>query len=710
MNLHLFFLPIGLSGTSECHQLAHDFLQSWGEAPNEHGAGYEVISGNHDLEGIDEFPSDEENLAAFLRIHQKPRMQFMHQVGPKTLLIGLGSTVFRAAQYTSHEVTVDMEQMSWFKDTLESHPAEDGWQLFVFTHAPPMGSGLRVLQNNHVVNGCCWLNHSGENVRDFIALIRKYRAVKAWFSGHFHLGQDYEDSITYPSQEANRGSCVFAQVSVMRAQVSRDRRQQSRLLRGNSEGFEIATVNHLKGGEVRIDASVQYKEDGSVTAYAHDSEDFHHPDYMHVYIPAPNDGCYVPNAMGVLTPTECTAETTQWWHMQSGTVLGVHGGMLLEYDRSTLAPLGLVVGPDELNGRLVAVIDSSPEACAPDKGVKAGALNLGEVVEEAYPFCAIECKDDANANTVGLRGSDCGGLDAASGEQAVVLYHEDADGRRYDITVVQPNEDGSYWRKIVRNKMHRMKEKRREQAAALFAKQRRPDETPMVVSSWGPYTSFVGTAKTTGVPGVTLIEEDKCESRRARSRRLLPHTSPAVPQSELGWHEEWQERLQCWWGALPGPTQNGLGACLGSLSILLGSRLEQALGRLGRTPTQSSARPAAEAGCEWLDNAAETLEMPEFPDLDAFRFSLPPIPRLLPSIQQLELLSQVQLQLAEAVNGDSTPITAGVGAGVGAGAAAFVLSLGAVFLLGKRVDRFALRRTRSAHATSKAASSTPMSS
>ena len=35
------------------------------------------------------------------------------------------------------------------------------------------------------------------------------------------------------------------------------------------------------------------------------------------------------------------------------------------------------------------------------------------------------------------------------------------------ITVVQPNEDGSYWRKIVRNKMIRMKEKRRLQAAWL---------------------------------------------------------------------------------------------------------------------------------------------------------------------------------------------------------------------------------------------------
>lgn len=44
--------------------------------------------------------------------------------------------------------------------------------------------------------------------------------------------------------------------------------------------------------------------------------------------------------------------------MACGRVLGVHNGMVLEYDPSTLAPLGLVVGKDELKGRKLAVIDS----------------------------------------------------------------------------------------------------------------------------------------------------------------------------------------------------------------------------------------------------------------------------------------------------------------------------------------------------------------
>ena len=78
-------------------------------------------------------------------------------------------------------------------------------------------------------------------------------------------------------------------------------------------------------------------------------------------------------------------------------------------------------------------------------------------------------------------------------EQAVVLYDEEM-----NITVVQPNEDGSYWRKIVRNKMVRMKEKRRETAALEFALQSlgAKDKTEVKLkSTWGPYTSTTGTAK-----------------------------------------------------------------------------------------------------------------------------------------------------------------------------------------------------------------------
>lgn len=81
------------------------------------------------------------------------------------------------------------------------------------------------------------------------------------------------------------------------------------------------------------------------------------------------------------------------------------------------------------------------------------------------------------------------------------------------MTVVQPNSDGSYWRKIVRNKIARMKEKRREKAAIEFASAYLPvrsenEAKEKVVSTWGPYTTTSGVAKSTTVAGVTKKEKE----------------------------------------------------------------------------------------------------------------------------------------------------------------------------------------------------------
>lgn len=56
-----------------------------------------------------------------------------------------------------HEVYIDDEQMAWFEGVLAANTDRP---IVVFTHAPPMGSGLKVVQNVHVKNRCAWLNHS----------------------------------------------------------------------------------------------------------------------------------------------------------------------------------------------------------------------------------------------------------------------------------------------------------------------------------------------------------------------------------------------------------------------------------------------------------------------------------------------------------------------------------------------------------------------
>merc|ERR1711871_970360 len=176
-----------------------------------------------------------------------------------------------------------------------------------------------------------------------------------------------------------------------------------------------------------------------------------------------DDGCEITYDQGTILDDAGADDVVCWWKLKCGRVLGVHEGMVVEYDASTLAPLGLVVAKDELAGRKVAVGDSGLDA---------------------------ECEVSTE---IGMEGADC--VDADKAEQAVILYDEQG-----AVTVVQPNEDGSYWRKIVRNKMVRMQEQRREKAAKRFvAEELGIEEAPSVVSSWGPYTTTSGTAKNTGV-------------------------------------------------------------------------------------------------------------------------------------------------------------------------------------------------------------------
>ena len=94
----------------------------------------------------------------------------------------------------------------------------------------------------------------------------------------------------------NRGSCVFAQTSVMRAGTSRDGRQQSRLIRGNKDGFEICTVDHQKDGKVRLDATITFRGNSNeVGVYAHEDEAYDHDKYFKVYAPSAGDKLHPPD-------------------------------------------------------------------------------------------------------------------------------------------------------------------------------------------------------------------------------------------------------------------------------------------------------------------------------------------------------------------------------------------------------------------------------
>lgn len=122
-----------------------------------------------------EFQDDESNLAAWRETFGQNHY-WAQRVG-SLLAIGLSTVRFRSNTHSVHEVHIDDQQLEWFEATLE---ANRGVPVAVFTHAPPIGSGLRVVERVHVKNRCAWLNHSSSNAGRFVQLCEKYPNVALW--------------------------------------------------------------------------------------------------------------------------------------------------------------------------------------------------------------------------------------------------------------------------------------------------------------------------------------------------------------------------------------------------------------------------------------------------------------------------------------------------------------------------------------------------
>ena len=408
----------GDAGTTLSFQMAKDYFDGF-------GLPYNLVTGNHDLEGLDEFDTDHDNLQAWMDCFHLDTPHFQRYIGSKTLLLGVSTVRFRDAPFSSHEVHIDDAQLQWFQETVQNHPASEGWKIVILSHAPIMGSGLRALQNVHITNGCAWLNHCSPQSRGlFLDTVRSNPQIKLWCSGHFHLSHDYQDAIS------TIGSCTFVQVGVMGPVSTRDGRRQTRIVQGNRNVWKIYTVNHhervmmekdnMKSSrqdkaKLRLDATIDIQE-GTVQLESAGIDVNGRDDWFQAYLPSEQDGCYLENPAGTVASDAQQMQTKVcWWHMADGAVLGLHGGMLVEYDAQTLSPLGIVVNQSTLRDRQVMVVEDG---------------------------------------------------------SAVVLVAPDGS----DMEVVHPNEDGSYWRKVQRNKRVRLEEKAREAAAREWLERQRQQE------------------------------------------------------------------------------------------------------------------------------------------------------------------------------------------------------------------------------------------
>ncbi|HJT34650.1 MAG TPA: metallophosphoesterase [Pirellulales bacterium] len=274
-----------------------DFLQGF-DRP------FHTLMGNHDLEGRD-YATDAEAVAAWCEAFGASRPYHEVDLGD-ALGICLSSTRFRANTGCCHEVHLDDAQIAWLAATLKRHRRRP---TFVFSHAPIIGSGLRVLQSIHLKCPNAWLNHTDRPER-FIEIVHKNPQIKLWFSAHNHLGQRYPDSFSQV------GRCTFVHTGVI-GEVSRDGCHHSRFVEFDAAGFQLSTVDH---------------ETGELTA-----------NLRHDYATGKSD---------VLSPHTATEAAIHFSpppfptgrdRLQLGqSVFALHRGMLVEYDVSLQAPVGVV--------------------------------------------------------------------------------------------------------------------------------------------------------------------------------------------------------------------------------------------------------------------------------------------------------------------------------------------------------------------------------
>lgn len=105
------------------------------------------------------------------------------------------------------------------------------------THAPIIGCGLHTVPFTHVRAGNAFLNQN-HNPYKSAKLAAEHDEIKLWFSGHYHLGQSYENSHTY------KYGTHFFSVGVV-SSASRDGSRHSRFLEIDNENASVYTYDHV---------------------------------------------------------------------------------------------------------------------------------------------------------------------------------------------------------------------------------------------------------------------------------------------------------------------------------------------------------------------------------------------------------------------------------------------------------------------------------
>lgn len=317
--------------TQQLKNVQHDFIFQLGDVGGYHYPGSKdsfvdakqvfekfkhpvyTLMGNHDLEG-EEFDSDEENQKAWMEVFQQKKLWRSIEIG-ESLGILLSTTQFRKQPICSQQVSLGDEQYNWLKNTLSKNKNR---LTFIFCHVPIISSGLTTLLTPHLSAPNAFLDQTNDPFK-YDDLLKNNPQVRLWFSGHNHLGHQYRGSIS------QRHQCTFIHTGTM-SSFSRDGLRQSRHIISHRDRIEIRTVDHKLGNDY-LDAELNLAN-LKLTHHQH-----LHPQSLgkHKFTPAFNPD---------ITSWSIDNSLFQWHHDH-----------LIEYDKTTTWPLGVVYRGEELSTR-----------------------------------------------------------------------------------------------------------------------------------------------------------------------------------------------------------------------------------------------------------------------------------------------------------------------------------------------------------------------
>lgn|GEM_PF-1445888 len=335
------------------------------------------ILGNHDLQkesgsgSQEKLTMEKEMLRLFSLNEASSVMEYEHW---RLFLINIEPQPEHSC-YQVQECFVNDEQFQWIRQELNKRP---GIPALMFTHAPPIGSGLRTVPEVHVRATNAYMDHNHDPYRWF-DLALEYPEIKLWFSAHYHLSHIYPDSCTIKHET------TFVTTGV-HGSCTRDGKRQSRVVDIDAAEARIYTLDHASrrmGREPDIRKSLRL-QDQAITVSEADKPDFRlYPSLLSCTIGAKPP---LPNGVVPLGKNKCLTATEDGflWELDlaCGAVIGtMHWGAVIT---------AVTVGNEEIwwsfENKTVRTAKISPWRFYRDYP---GKEPVGSVLEFKHPVAAL---------------------------------------------------------------------------------------------------------------------------------------------------------------------------------------------------------------------------------------------------------------------------------------------------------------------------------